>query len=360
MALSNLRGLDAHWNEPGRKPFSMPKRVTYEQSGVSIRKGDRLVDYLRARNKSIGGFSGLFPLSTRGMRRPMLVASTDGVGTKILVARMAGDLSTIGIDLVAMVVNDLITCGARSLFFLDYYAIGRLDLREAKQVLGGIIKGCEIANSPLLGGETAEMPGLYATGDFDLAGFGVGIVDASQVIDGRTIRPGDLVFGFESSGLHSNGYSLARAVLLDRCQMHLRTRVNELGETLGAAMLRPTKIYTDLTARLKKAGATMKAYAHITGGGIAGNLCRVLPPKVDAVIYKNRWETPPIFKLIQRCGPVDYAEMLKTFNMGLGFMAVAPASEQAKILKAAKACGEKAHVVGEIVRGSGKVRLQVE
>jgi phosphoribosylformylglycinamidine cyclo-ligase len=338
----------------------MPKPVTYEDAGVSIRKGDMVVDFLRQRNKSIGGFSGLYPLKTAGMRKPMLVASTDGVGTKLLVAKAAGNLSTIGIDLVAMVVNDLIVCGAKPLFFLDYYATGHLTLTEAKQVLKGILEGCEIGRMPLLGGETAELPGLYAPGDFDLAGFGVGIVDASAVIDGSKVKPGDLVYGFESSGLHSNGYSLARHVLLERAGLDLKTRVKELGSTLGAAMLQPTKIYVPLADALSQAKARMKAFAHITGGGIPGNLCRVLPKKVDAVVFKNRWSTPAIFKMIQRLGPVDYPEMLRTFNMGLGLMAVAPATESAKIRRAADNAGERVHIVGEIVKGTGKVRIEVD
>ena len=338
----------------------MPKAVTYEDAGVSIRKGDEVVDFLRTRNKSIGGFSGLFPLKTDGMKKPMLVASTDGVGTKLLVAKEAKDCSTIGIDLVAMVINDLLVCGAKPLFFLDYYATSRLDIREAREVLEGILAGCEIAKSPLIGGETAELPGLYAPGDFDLAGFGIGIVDGAKAIDGRTIVPGDLVFGFESTGIHSNGYSLARHVLLDRAGMSLKTRVKELGSTLGATLLKPTRIYTDLAAAIVKSKAVVKGFAHITGGGIPGNLNRALPKKVDAVVYKNRWDTPPIFKMIQRLGPVDYPEMLKTFNMGIGFMAVAAPSEQKRIFKAAEAAGDTVHLVGEIVKGTGRVRVEVE
>lgn len=335
--------------------------VTYEQAGVSISEADKLVDFLRARNKAIGGFSGLFPVPTRGMKKPMLAASTDGVGTKLLVAKLLGDCSTIGIDLVAMVVNDLVVCGAKPLFFLDYYAMGHLDLKDARNILAGIIRGCEIADCALLGGETAEMPGLYGQGDFDLAGFGVGVVDADRVITGKRIKPGDLVYGFESSGVHSNGYSLARRVLLEgQCAMPIKTKVKELGTTLGAALLKPTRIYVRLAAELARAKADIKGYAHITGGGITGNLNRVLPPKVDAVVNKNLWETPAIFKLIQRCGPVDYDEMLKTFNMGLGFMAVAPASEKTKIFRAAAKVGETVHVVGEIVKGTGKVRVIVD
>ncbi|MCX7019128.1 MAG: phosphoribosylformylglycinamidine cyclo-ligase [bacterium] len=337
----------------------MTKPVTYEAAGVSIREADKLVAHLRAGNKLIGGFSGLFPLRTRGMKRPMLAASTDGVGTKLLVAQMSRKLATIGIDLVAMVVNDLIVCGAQPLFFLDYFATGRLNAREAKTILRGVIKGCEIAGMPLLGGETAEMPGLYKPEEFDLAGFGVGIVDGAKIIDGRRIKPGDLVFGFESSGLHSNGYSLARRVLLESSGLRADVRMKELGESLMSAMLRPTKIYVKLASCLRKARADIKGFAHITGGGIPGNLCRVLPRGADAFVFKNRWETPPIFKLIQRLGPVDYGEMLRTFNMGIGFMAVAAPGEHARIMRAALAAGERALVVGEIVKGCGKTMVEL-
>jgi phosphoribosylformylglycinamidine cyclo-ligase len=338
----------------------MPKPVTYDAAGVSIERGERLVDFLRARNKDIGGFSGLFPLKVSGMKRPTLVASTDGVGTKLLVARAAGRLDTIGIDLVAMVMNDIVVCGATPLFFLDYFATGHLDLAEARQILTGILRGCEIAGAPLIGGETAEMPGLYAKGDFDLAGFGVGLVDKSAVLDGSQIEPGDYVYGFESSGLHSNGYSLARHVLLKQRQMRLKTRIKALGTTLAAALLEPTRIYVRLMAELRRARAAVKGCAHITGGGIPGNLCRILPRGVDAVVYKNRWDTPAIFKLIQRCGPVDYDEMLRTFNMGLGYMVVASPSEQNRIARAARAAGERMHVVGHMVRGRGPGRVRIE
>lgn len=337
------------------------KAVTYADAGVDIATADRFVDYLRSKSPVIGGFSGLYRLPTmRGAKRPMLVASTDGVGTKLLVAKALGRYETIGIDLVAMVVNDLITCGARPLFFLDYYATGKLTLEQAEAVMEGILAGCAQAGMQLLGGETAELPGLYAPGDFDLAGFGVGMVDAAELIDGTKIRPGDLVFGFESSGLHSNGYSLARKVLLERAALKLSTRVKELGATLGEVLLTPTRIYAKLVESLRRAKVAVKGYAHITGGGLPGNLSRILPRNVDAVIYKNRWDTPAIFKLIQRCGPVEYDEMLKTFNLGIGFVAVAGESEQARLVRAAARVGERVHVVGTIVEGSGKVRVEVE
>lgn len=337
------------------------KAITYAQAGVDIAAADRFVDYIRSRRPAIGGFSGLFRLpSVKAMKRPMLVASTDGVGTKLLIAKELRRFDTIGIDLVAMVVNDLITCGAKPLFFLDYYATGKLNLEEAKAVFDGILAGCEQAGMEMLGGETAELPGLYARGDFDLAGFGVGMVDGNRVLDGKNIRPGDLVFGFASSGLHSNGYSLARKVLLEKAEMKLTTRVRELGATLGEVLLTPTRIYAPLVADLRKARVAVKAYAHITGGGIPGNLVRVLPPKVDALIDKSRWETPAIFKLIQRLGPVEYDEMLATFNMGIGFMAVAPESEHDRIMRVAHRRAERVWVVGKIVEGEGKVRVEVQ
>ncbi len=335
------------------------KAITYADAGVDISAADEFVDYIRSKRPAIGGFSGLFRLPTlRGMKRPMLVGSTDGVGTKLLIAKALRRFDTIGIDLVAMVANDLITCGAKPLFFLDYFATGKLQLDEAKAIFDGILAGCEEARMEMLGGETAELPGLYARGDFDLAGFGVGLVDGSSVIDGSKIKPGDLVFGFESSGLHSNGFSLARKVLLEQAAMKLTTSVRELGAPLGDVLLTPTRIYVSLVEALRTARVAVKAYAHITGGGIPGNLCRVLPKNVDAVVYKKRWETPPIFKLIQRCGPVEYEEMLATFNMGIGFMAVAAEREQGRLIRVAQRAGERVHVVGEIVKGTGKVRVE--
>lgn len=333
------------------------RKLTYAKSGVNIAEADKLVGFLRLNNKSIGGFSGLFPLNVKGVRRPVLVASTDGVGTKLLVAKEAKKLEGLGIDLVAMVVNDLVVCGATPLFFLDYYATGKLDAKEAKIVLSGIWEGCKIAGCPLIGGETAELPGLYAKGDFDLAGFGVGIVDASEVIDGQKVKSGDLVYGFESTGLHSNGYSLARRVLLGSNRKTLLSRIGESGERLGEALLRPTRIYVPLARELKRKGAHIKAFAHITGGGIPGNLCRVLPAKVDAAVHKDCWEPGPLFDLIQERGPVDELEMFRTFNMGIGFMAIAGAQEEKKIEAACKRSGDKYRVVGEILKGTGKVRL---
>ncbi|MBX7247332.1 MAG: phosphoribosylformylglycinamidine cyclo-ligase [Candidatus Sumerlaeaceae bacterium] len=332
--------------------------MTYQNAGVSITTADKLVDHLRTQNRAIGGFSGLYPLRLHGMTEPMLVASTDGVGTKLLVAKQMRNLSTIGIDLVAMVVNDLIVCGAAPLFFLDYYAMGKLRLAEAKSIIAGIQAGCKTAGMPLIGGETAEMPGLYPPGDFDLAGFGVGIVEKSRVIDGRRVLPGDLLYGFESSGLHSNGYSLARKALDAEKPGRLSLKVKELGTTLGSALMKPTRIYVNLMRALTKAKADIRGCAHITGGGIPGNLNRTLPLNADAVVNLASWSLAPLFQLIQDRGPVTQNEMLKTFNMGIGYIVVAPPGEETRIRRAAKAAGESCHVIGHITRGQGKVRIE--
>lgn len=333
------------------------KPITYEQAGVSIDKGDALVDYLKQNNKNIGGFSGLFPVPA-GMRQPMMVAGTDGVGTKILVARNAGDSSTVGIDLVAMVVNDLIVCGATPLFFLDYYAMGALDLDEAKQILGGIMRGCEIGRMALLGGETAEMPGLYAKGDYDLAGFGVGVVEADEVINGKRIEAGDVVYGFASTGLHSNGYSLARKVIFERAGLTNDATPALLGgRTVAQAMLEPTRIYVDLMVALKAQGVDVRGCAHITGGGLPGNLNRCLPKNVDAEIAMDTIPVSPIFRLIQELGPVETPEMLRTFNMGIGYCVVAPASDEEKIRTAAAQSGDTLTILGKITAGSGVVNI---
>jgi phosphoribosylformylglycinamidine cyclo-ligase len=323
--------------------------LRYEDAGVDIAAADQLVQFISRRARGIGGFSGLLPIPRKGYRDPLLVASTDGVGTKLLIARQLGRLDTIGIDLVAMVVNDIVTCGARPLAFLDYYAVGKLRLREAREVLGGILEGCRQAGCRLLGGETAELPGLYRPQEFDLAGFGIGIVDRARVIDGRRVRPGDAVIGLASSGLHSNGYSLARKVLLEQHKMRLGKRVAELGETLGEVLLRPTLIYAPLILSLLKK-VKIKAIAHITGSGIPGNLPRVLPRGVRAIIRTSAWTPPRIFSLIERLGPVSRREMFRTFNMGIGMILVV-AQKDTRLVHAH--CQRKrihSITIGEIVR----------
>ncbi len=336
---------------PAASARRTPRPLTYAQAGVDIAAGDELVDYLKAVNPAIGGFSGLFSLPS-GLRRPRLVASTDGVGTKLLIAQLAGRHETVGIDLVAMVVNDLVVCGARPLFFLDYFATGRLKQHEARAVLKGVIDGCAQANCPLLGGETAEMPGMYAPGHYDLAGFAVGVVEADRVIDGRAVRSGDVLLGLGSSGLHSNGFSLVRRVLLPggepaQTRRALRRRPWRGGPTLADALLEPTRIYVkpmlDLVGRFP-----IKAAAHITGGGIAGNLVRVLPPGVRAWIDLDAWRPQPIFDLIAREGPVEETEMFRAFNMGIGMILVVAPDVAGRVAARAERLGETCRPIGWI------------
>lgn len=338
----------------------MSSRITYKDSGVDIHEADRLVDYLKTKNKAIGGFSGLFPLTAaKGMKKPMLVASTDGVGTKLLLAKSLKDYSTIGIDLVGMVVNDMAVCGARPLFFLDYYATGKLTLKEGKEIIDGILEGCAQAGCPLIGGETAELPGLYAPGDFDLAGFAVGVVDGEKALTGKSIKSGDVVFGLASSGVHSNGYSLVRKVLIEKAKLPLNKKMKELGgRTLGKALLEPTRIYTALVNKILDKKVPVKAFAHITGGGIPGNLNRVLPGKVDAFVEDGSWPVPPVFDLIEKHGPVDRQEMMKTFNMGLGMMGVIAEKDLPQLQKIAKSLKEEIYVVGKIGKGTGLVHVK--
>lgn len=328
--------------------------ATYAQAGVDIDAGDALVDFLRRGNPFIGGFSGLAPLPA-GMKNPRLLMSTDGVGTKLLVAQLAGIHDTIGIDLVAMVVNDIITGGGRPLYFLDYFATGKLELGVARKVLAGIVKGCKEADCALVGGETAEMPGMYGPGHYDLAGFGVGVVEANEAIDGSKVAAGDVVLGLASSGLHSNGYSLARRVLLPKSDAAARRALarplpgNKV--SLGKELLKPTKIYVRLVADLV-ARFPIRAMAHITGGGIEGNLIRVLPPGVRACVQLGSWKVPRIFDEIARRGPVDLDEMLKVFNMGIGYILVVPEDSASAVIARCKALRQDCRPIGWIDRAA--------
>ncbi|MBI5209351.1 MAG: phosphoribosylformylglycinamidine cyclo-ligase [Elusimicrobia bacterium] len=335
-----------HPRRPADRPA--PRRaLTYKTSGVDIELADKLVDHLRRRSKAIGGFAGLFPLEPDGGAPHCLVACTDGVGTKLKVAFALDRHETVGIDLVAMCVNDLITCGARPLFFLDYYATGKLDLARSKRIMAGIIEGCRLGRSVLLGGETAEMPGFYPKGEYDLAGFSVGIVKRSEVIDGTKIFPGDLILGLPSSGLHSNGYSLVRKVFSDR-------RIRKLGRELIA----PTRIYVPQIAKLQEgfraAGHIILGLAHITGGGIVENLPRVLPRRTQAVLHQHAWQVPPIMLAIQREGGVPAAEMWRTFNMGIGMIIVI----RPNALETARALLPEAKLIGEVTAGRREVRIE--
>lgn len=331
--------------------------VTYRNAGVDIDESELFIERMKEKLPYIGGFSGIFPLKLSEYRDPALVATADGVGTKLLICEMMGQYNTIGIDLVAMVVNDLVVYGAEPLFFLDYYATGKLKVERAEEIMTGIIEGCRQAKCILLGGETAELPGLYAPGQFDLAGFGVGIVNRNKIIDGKRIKTNDVLIGIASNGLHSNGYSLARHVLLEKNKCSLDTHYEELGETLGECLLRPTIIYTKLILDIVR-NFDVKGIAHITGGGIRGNLARILPYRVDAEIYIDSWEVPPIFEMIRRLGPVDTEEMYRVLNMGIGMILVVDTMLPERIIEFCEKKGHKAYIIGSIVRGAGNVIIR--
>ena len=336
--------------------------TTYKDSGVDITAGDALVERIRplaARTlrpevlSGVGGFGGLFALPPGRYREPVLVAGTDGVGTKLKVAFAAGRHSTIGIDLVAMSVNDVLTSGAEPLFFLDYFATSHLEVDQAAAVVAGVAEGCAQAGCTLLGGETAELPAFYGKGEYDLAGFCVGVVERCRIIDGRSIRPGDAVLGLASSGLHSNGYSLARRVLLEMGQLPLQAKPEGLARPLGEELLEPTRIYVKDILALREA-VDVRGLAHITGSGLPGNVPRCLPEGTRAVLHASRWPCPPIFSLIAKLGKVTREEMFSTFNMGLGMVCVVAEAEVAAALVLLNGRGVAAYDVGRVEAASGE------
>lgn len=300
----------------------------------------------------IGGFGGLFRLQAHRYAEPVLVSGTDGVGTKLKIAFLTDRHDTVGIDLVAMCVNDIVVSGAEPLFFLDYFATGKLAVPKAEAVLKGIAEGCRQAGCALIGGETAEMPSFYAEGEYDLAGFAVGVVDRPKIIDGRSIVPGDVLIGLASTGLHSNGYSLARRVLLDQAQLSMTSRLPELDRPLGEVLLTPTRIYAKQVLTLIQ-DCPIKGIAHITGGGITENLPRVFPAGIGAQVQRSAWSVPPIFQAIVRLGQVERAEMYRVFNMGIGMILVAPASDALTVIARARALSDQAYQIGTIVASTG-------
>ncbi|MBD0316158.1 MAG: phosphoribosylformylglycinamidine cyclo-ligase [Nitrospiraceae bacterium] len=334
--------------------------TTYRDSGVDIDAGDEFVDRIKPLVRStfrpevlgdLGGFGGMFGFQAKKYQDPVLVSGTDGVGTKLKIAFLMDRHDTVGIDLVAMCVNDIAVSGAEPLFFLDYFATGKLSVSKAQQVVTGIADGCRQAGCALIGGETAEMPSFYPEGEYDLAGFAVGAVDRPNIIDGRTIVPGDVILGLASSGLHSNGYSLARRVLFDQAKLTVSSRLPELDRPLGEVLLTPTRIYAKQIVALVQE-FSVKGIAHITGGGITENLPRVLPTGQRARIYRSRWTVPPIFSVISTLGAVARDEMYRVFNMGLGLiLIVSPASSQAMMTRLL-AMGEQAALIGEVVNGT--------
>jgi phosphoribosylformylglycinamidine cyclo-ligase len=330
--------------------------LTYREAGVDISAGNQAVDLIKQRVKAtwrpevladIGGFGGLFALNTEKYREPVLVSGTDGVGTKLRVAHLLNQHDTIGIDAVAMCVNDIIVNGAEPLFFLDYLAVGKLQPEIVDLIVGGVAEGCRQAGCALIGGETAEMPGFYADGEYDIAGFVVGVVERSQIIDGSGIKAGDCIIGLASSGLHSNGYSLARKVLLETADLGLQAFMPELGKTVGEELLVPTRIYVQIVMDLLK-HYPIKGMAHITGGGLLENVPRILPSGLRARFQEGSWPIPPVFTLIQERGPVAKLEMYRTFNMGLGMVLVVSSERAEKIIAYLQDQGELAYLVGQV------------
>src|SRR3972149_766398 len=342
----------------------MGSKLTYKKSGVDINEGERFVRLISPMAKKtfrhevltdIGLFSALFKLDLTKYKEPVLVSGTDGVGTKLKIAFMMDKHDTVGIDLVAMCVNDILTTGAEPLFFLDYFATAKLHADKASKIIKGVVKGCEDAGCSLIGGETAEMPGFYQEGEYDISGFSVGVVDQEKIINGSSIREGDVIIGLASNGLHSNGYSLIRKLFFDMKKMNIEIYVPELGVKLGDELLKPTRIYVKAFMALKDS-LEIKGMAHITGGGIPGNLPRILPEGICANIRNNSWPVPPIFKITEKIGNISDDEMKKTFNMGIGYIMVVSETDSTDAISLLNNTGYKAFIVGVIEKGGRSVR----
>ncbi len=347
--------------------------LTYKNSGVNIDEGNRAVDLIKGKIKEtydsnvvgdLGNFSGSYSIKDfMGMEEPILLASTDGVGTKLKIAQMMDKHNTVGIDLVAMCVNDLICQGAKPLFFLDYIALGKLVPEHIEKIVSGIADGCKMSSCALIGGETAEMPGMYGEDDYDLAGFSIGIADKKKVVSGADVKSGDVLVGISSSGIHSNGFSFIRKIFLDTYNYDLNQYVEELGMTVGDALLTPTKIYVKLVLDLLEKH-NIKAIAHITGGGVIENITRVIPDGLGLDIKTDSWEKPPIFKMIEGFNIVEKRELHKSFNMGIGLVFIVNKEDAPALVdyinnreadeidvdeKYAELMKDKAYVVGEVV-----------
>ncbi len=337
--------------------------ITYKDSGVDIDKANLFVKKIKEDIDStrtegvmgeIGGFGGFFRPDIAGMKDPILVSSTDGVGTKLIIAQMMGVHKTVGIDLVAMVANDIVVTGALPLFFLDYIATGSLNEGVLSDVISGIAGGCIDAECALIGGETAEMPGFYPEGKYDLCGFSVGLVEREAVIDGSRIKAGDAIVGVSSSGLHSNGFSLVRKIVFDKLKMKLTDRVDDLVKSIGEELLTPTRIYVK-TVKSLLGKVDIHAISHITGGGLVDNIERLLPEGITAVIETSKWDVPPIFRFIQEAGKIDELEMMRTFNNGVGLAIIIPFDAADLVTSTLKGIGESPAVIGEITKAKGKV-----
>ena len=345
----------------------MTKPLTYADAGVDIDKANRFVGAVKKIAETttqkgvlggIGGFGGLFAPDLSGMSDPILVSATDGVGTKLKIAFMMDRHDTIGIDLVAMSVNDIIVQGAKPLFFLDYLSVGKLDETTATAIVSGVGEGCRQARCALIGGETAEMPGLYADNEYDLAGFAVGLVDRAAIMDGSTIQSGDQLIGIASSGLHSNGYSLVRKICFDHLKLKVDDHVAELGGPIGEALLTPTQIYVDTLFNTLE-DIPLRGVAHITGGGLSENIVRVVPKAFGIEVRQNSWPLAPIFQFLQQAGNVETSEMQRTFNNGIGLVVVVPETDVQKTLDRLNTANQKAWHIGRVVdQVSGMDRVQ--
>ena len=366
--------------KPASKPASKvapktaaKKGLTYAASGVDILAGDKVVDLIGPAVKkthgprvmgSLGGFAGCFRLDNnkqfkKNWKKPVLVSCTDGVGTKVLLAIELGLVESIGQDCVAMNVNDMIVQGAEPLFFLDYIGISKVDPKHTASIVKGVAKACEIAGCALLGGETAEMPAVYKAGDFDLAGFAVGVAELDDLNKQAQVEEGDVILGLASSGVHSNGYSLVRAIIKE-AKLDLKKKYPALDakKTLGQVLLEPTRIYVKpVLAAVEKFRKTkaITGMAHITGSGLPGNVCRALPSHLDAKIYKQAWDLPPVFKFLQEQGGVADAEMFDVFNMGIGYTVIVKPKLAAKVAQFFMDAGEDVHAIGRVVKGKGDV-----
>ena len=331
----------------------------YQEAGVDLGKANDLVKRIQPLVRStfhsgvitdIGGFGGLFSFNCNDLKNPVLVSSTDGVGTKLKVAFWANRHETVGIDLVAMCINDIIVQGARPLFFLDYLALGSLNLDLVEQIISGIVAGCKQANCSLIGGETAEMPDFYKANEYDMAGFAVGLVDNNQIIDGSTIHVGDQIIGLASSGLHSNGYSLVRRIIFDTLQLQPDSLIAECNRTAAEELLEPTRIYVEPVLKILRQFNAVSGMAHITGGGLHDNIPRILPKACQALIYQDSWEMPPIFRFLQEHGDIPDQELFQVFNAGIGYVFVVEPNAAKEIIDFLNAMGEKAYRIGEIVQ----------
>ncbi len=344
----------------------MSEGLTYRQAGVDIDAGNRAVDLMKRHVRAtyrpevlgdIGGFGGLFALNAGKYKEPVLVSGTDGVGTKLRLAFMMDKHDTIGQDAVAMCVNDILVQGAEPLFFLDYLAVGRLEPEKVATIVSGVAMACRESGCALIGGETAEMAGFYPDGEYDIAGFAVGVADRSRLITGENIRPGDVLIGLPSSGLHSNGFSLVRKICFDVKKLAVDTPVAELGRTLGEELLVPTRLYPRVCLPLFDKFA-IGGLVHITGGGFYDNIPRVLPAGCGVTVEAGNWPLPPIFTLLQAWGGVSWPEMFRTFNMGIGMVLVAPEAEADAVRRDLAARGEQSYVIGRVTPGEREVTVK--